>query len=251
MKTKEFENAALALFPKDTLAFFNDGNQYGFNNYIEKELNKIGYSVNLTPEIIKQANINHIDLLLTHHNVWEDYFELRDDCLRLLEEYGIIHFFNHLPLDSMPFGPTGTLANDLDLKVIDKISKIDKYAFGVVGELEEPITLLLLTEKLEKIFNHKVRIWNNNNRLVKRIGIVAGSGSDIESLFEANTLKSDVYITGEKKLKTLLYAKHIGLTIILGSHTFTELGGIRQYAKLINNEISDVEVIELKDEFLE
>lgn len=251
MKTTDFKSLALAFFPSETLEFFNDGNQYGFNNYIEKKLNRIGYSVNLTPDIIKQAINNHIDLILTHHNIWEDYFELRDDCLKLLKDYEIIHFFNHLPLDSMPFGPTGALSKALGLKIVDKISKIDKYAFGVVSELEEPITLLLLKEKLEKLFNHKVRVWENNDCLIKRIGIVAGSGSDIESLHEANILKSDVYITGEKKLKTLLYAKHIGLNFILGSHTFTELGGIKQYANLIKNELSDIELVELKDEFLE
>ncbi|QVK18835.1 Nif3-like dinuclear metal center hexameric protein [Mycoplasmatota bacterium] len=251
MNTKTFETTALSFFPKETLAFFDDGTQYGFNQFRNKEIKKIGYSVNVTKDIIKQAINQKVDLLLTHHNIWEDHYELRDDCLKLLEENNLIHFFNHLPLDSMPFGPTGVLANDLDLKVIEKISQFETFYFGVVGEVEKPLTLQELTHKVEKIMNHKVRVWQNNDRLIKRIGIVAGSGSDLESLHDAVHYQCDAFITGEKKLKTLLYAKHNELNFILGSHTFSELGGIRVYAHLIKDKMGDIELVELQDEWIE
>ncbi len=251
MNAKEFETIVLSFFPKETLDYFNDGTQYGFNNFIDKDIKKIGYSVNLTPDIIKQAKDSQVDLILTHHNVWEDHFELRDDCLNLLNEFHLLHYFNHLPLDSMPFGPTGTLASLLDLKIIGQISQMDRFYFGIVGELDTPLKLSELTEKVEKLLNHKVRVWQNNERMIKRIGIVSGSGSDLESLHDAFINQCDAYITGEKKLKTVLYAKYKAINFILGSHTFTELGGIRTYAKLIEEKMAHIEVIELKDEFIE
>lgn len=251
MNTKDFEINALSFFPNETLAYFNDGTQYGFNQFRNQEIKKIGYSVNITRDIINQAINNHVDLLLTHHNIWEDHYELREDCLKLLAKNNLIHFFNHLPLDSMPFGPTGVLAKDLNLNVTGQISQFENFYFGVVGEFEKPMTLQQLTHKVEKIMNHKVRVWKNNDRLIKKIGIVSGSGSDLESLHDAVNYQCDAFITGEKKLKTLLYAKHNQLNFILGSHTFSELGGIKAYAHLIKEKMGDIELIELQDEWIE
>lgn len=250
MNIREFEEIALSFFPKETLEFFNDGIQFGFNNFIDKEIKKIGYSVNLTPKIIEQAKKSNVDLILSHHNIWEDHFELREDCLKLLKEYKIIHFFNHLPLDSMPFGPSGALAEQLNLKVRKRISQFENFFFGVVGEYDKPITLTQFVENVEKVLNHKVRLWKNNDRLIKRVGIVSGSGKDLESLHDAHLANCDAYLTGEKSLTTILYAKHIGLNFILGSHTFTELGGIRNYAHLIN-EKTMLQVVELNEEWIE
>lgn len=250
MKVKKFEKIALSFFPQATLDFFNDGIQFGFNNFINKKIEKIGYSVNLTPDIIKQAKDNNVDLILTHHNIWEDHFELRDDCLKLLNEYELVHFFNHLPLDSMPFGPSGAFANKLGLNIIKRISQYEGFYFGVVGEFENTITLKEFQEKVEKVMTHKVRVWQNNDRLIKRVGIVSGSGKDLESLHDAHLENCDAYITGEKSLTTLLYARHIGLNFILGSHTFTEIYGLKNYADLIK-EKTRLEFVELKEEWIE
>ncbi len=251
MKTKDFELIAQSFFPNETLEFFNDGTQFGFNNMVDKEIKKIGYSVNLTMDIINQAKDASVDLILTHHNVWEDHFEMREDCLKALRENQLIHYFNHLPLDSMPFGPTGSFAQALGVKPIEKISSFEGFYFGIVGEFKSPISLTQLKEKVEKVLDHKVRIWKHHDRLIKRVGIVSGSGKDLESLHDAVSLQCDAYITGEKKLSALLYSKHMGLNYILGSHTFTELGGMKTYVNLIKDKMDETEFIQLNDEFIE
>ncbi|HEY8365468.1 MAG TPA: Nif3-like dinuclear metal center hexameric protein [Haloplasmataceae bacterium] len=251
MKTKDFENLALSFFPKETLDFFNDGIQYGFNNYFEKDIKRVSFSVNLTTDIIMQALDKKVDLILTHHNIWEDHFEMREDCLKLLKENNIIHFFNHLPLDSMDFGPSFALAKALNLNVVKRISMFEGFYFGVVGEFNNPVTLEELVQKTETVLTHKIRVWKNNERVIKKVGIVSGSGKDLESLHDAINASCDAYITGEKSLTTLLYAKHMGLNFLLGSHTFTELGGIKNYAELIQTHSKDLEVIMLHDEWIE
>jgi len=250
MSVKRFEEVALSFFPQATLDFFNDGIQFGFNNYHVKEVNRIGYSVNLTPDILKEALEKQVDLILTHHNIWEDHFEMREACLKFLEEHNLIHFFNHLPLDASEFGPSYALAERLGLEVTDRISFYEGFYFGVVGNLQ-PQTLDELTKRLENVLGHKVRVWKNNDRMIKRVGIVSGSGKDLASLHEAKALGCDAYITGEKSLTTLLYARHIGLNFLLGSHTFTEIDGMRKYALLIKAKMPDVEIIELKEEWIE
>lgn len=249
MHIKEFEQIALSFFSEETLNFFNDGIQFGYNNYHEKDILKIGFSINLTPDIIEEAKEKQVDLILTHHNIWEDHLEMREECIRLLETYNIIHFFNHLPLDSSEFGPSWALAEALEVNITNKISEYENFHFGVVGDIK-PISLAELKLKVEDVMTHDVRVWKNNDRIIKRIGIVSGSGKDLASLHDAHIHNCDAYITGEKSLTTLLYAKHIGLNFILGSHTFTELGGIINYAKKIKV-VANIEIVKLKDEWIE
>lgn len=250
MSIKRFEEVALSFFPKETLDFFNDGIQFGFNNYQNKNIKQIGYSVNLTPDIIKQAIEKRVDLILTHHNIWEDHFEMREECLKLLEDNNLTHFFNHLPLDASNFGPSYALAERLEVEVTDRISFYEGFYFGVVGNIQ-PLTLDEFTIKLEDVLGHKVRVWKNNNEVIKRVGIVSGSGKDLINLHEAKTLGCEAYITGEKSLTTLLYARHIGLNFLLGSHTFTEIDGMRKYTQLINEKMPEVNFFELKEEWIE
>ncbi|NLG82037.1 MAG: Nif3-like dinuclear metal center hexameric protein [Bacilli bacterium] len=250
MSIKRFEEVALSFFQKETLDFFNDGIQFGFNNYQNKNIKQIGYSVNLTPDIIKQAIEKRVDLILTHHNIWEDHFEMREECLKLLEDNNLTHFFNHLPLDASNFGPSYALAERLEVEVTDRISFYEGFYFGVVGNIQ-PLTLDEFTIKLEDVLGHKVRVWKNNNEVIKRVGIVSGSGKDLINLHEAKTLGCEAYITGEKSLTTLLYARHIGLNFLLGSHTFTEIDGMRKYAQLINEKMPEVNFFELKEEWIE
>ena len=251
MKTKELEKVIHELFPSDVLDFFKDSEQYGFNNYTNKEINRVGYCVNLTLDTIIQAKKQGVDLILTHHNAWEDHFEWREDCFKELKDVNLIHYFNHLPLDSVEFGPTGALASILGVRTIDRFCKFEDYAFGIIGEFDEEISMADLQKKVETVLTHDVRVWINNNRPIKRLAIVAGSGGDLETLHEAVEFKCDTYITGEKKLKTLLYAKHNKMSFILGSHTFTERRGMQAFIERISKVAKDVEFIELYEEFIE
>lgn len=251
MYTRNFNVMNESLFDKECLAFFNDGNQFGFNNFRDLDIKRVGYAVNLTRDIIEQAKALEVDLILTHHNVWDEMLEMREDCLALLKQYGLVHYFNHLPLDSSTFGPTRALARDLKLNVVTEISKWDQFAFGVIGEYDKPITLTELEAMFDQALGHKSRVWQFNDRPIKRVGIVAGSAGDPASINEAHLLGCDAYITGEKKLKTIQYCEHIGMNFLLGSHTFTERAGITAYAQLLQEKMPDIEFIPLKETHIE
>lgn len=60
-----------------------------------------------------------------------------------------------------------------------------------------------------------------------------------------------MYITGEKVLYTVEYAKFVEINLIIGSHTFTEIFGIESLAKKIKEKYSNIEIIKLKEEHLE
>ncbi|HEY8435579.1 MAG TPA: Nif3-like dinuclear metal center hexameric protein [Haloplasmataceae bacterium] len=247
MNIREFNRINESLFRQDTLSFFNDGQQFGFNNFIDTDIQRVGYAINLTVDIVEQAHKKNIDLILTHHNIWDDLLELSTDTLARLKEYGIVHYFNHLPLDASDFGPTRMLAKQLGLTVVDEIVKWGDYAFGIVGEWDEPKPLAELEQLLDAALGHKSRVWQFNERLVKRVGVVAGSGGDPAELQEAVQKGCDAYITGEKKMKTILYAQHVKLNFLLGSHIFTERAGIEEYARRLQERMPELSFIPLKE----
>ncbi|ERJ13423.1 Nif3-like dinuclear metal center hexameric protein [Haloplasma contractile] len=257
MNSHDLQSFFRLLFPSDVLELLSDqetfGEQYGFNNFKEKEIKKIAYSVNLTPDLIDEAANKEADIIITHHNAWDDLFEFREACFDKLKQYDMIHYFNHLPLDNSEFGPTRTLAKELELDISDQkeICKLEMMSFGVVGVYKEPISLFELTNRLETIMGHKARVWEFGDKEIKRVAIVAGSGTSPEDLRDAHYHAADVYITGEKKIKTLQYAKHMKLNFILGSHTFTEFCGVEAFISKIKDNFPDVLYIPLTEDQFE
>lgn len=61
----------------------------------------------------------------------------------------------------------------------------------------------------------------------------------------------DVYIAGEKTLYTVQYARFINMNIIIGSHTFTEIFGIRSFAQKLQDKFKNLEIIQLNEEHIE
>ncbi|WP_249646254.1 Nif3-like dinuclear metal center hexameric protein, partial [Lysinibacillus sp. D3C2_S12] len=74
------------------------------------------YCVNLTLETIEEARIQGVDMIMTHHDAWEELYGLKDACIEKLAEYGISHYYNHLPLDFCHFGTNDSLLKKLSLE---------------------------------------------------------------------------------------------------------------------------------------
>ena len=68
-----------------------------------------------------------------------------------------------------------------------------------------------------------MKAWKNREGQVRKIGLITGAGlktSDVKLALERGC---DTYITGEKVLYTVQYAAFVGINLIVGSHTFTEI----------------------------
>ncbi|MNR62849.1 metal-binding protein [compost metagenome] len=68
---------------------------------------------------------------------------------------------------------------------------------------------------------------------------------------DAHLFGCDAYITGEKILYTIQYAKFINMNLIVGSHTFTEIFGVKSFAEKIKEKYDTLEIIELVEEHIE
>ena len=249
MKLKEIEQYILGLFTTGDNENFHE--ESGITVRGTEDIKRVGYCTNLTLETIEEARKNNVDLIVTHHDAWEFIYGLKESCKEKLLEYNISHYFNHLPLDDCDFGTNNSLIEKLGLEIIEKTHKEEGFFCGRVAEFREPINFKDLVERIEIVLEEPVQSWQFNDREIKRVGLVCGGGGFTTDVREAVERNCDVYITGEKVLYTIEYAKFVGINLIVGSHTFTEVFGIQSLAKKIKDKYKDIEIVRLKEEHLE
>ncbi|GMK41273.1 SMS protein [Paenibacillus sp. CCS19] len=247
MNIQQFKSCIGELFGQLLLDFQED-EEYGYSNFTAADYRTIGYATNLTPEIVQQAAQHKVDLIITHHDAWGFVYGMKERCMALLEEHHIAHFYIHLPLDYAEFGTCHSLLRLLGANVVQQSQHVNGDSSIGIGELERSITLEQLAETMRELLGENIFVQPNSNRDVRRIGMVTGAGNSTNQLKEAMESQCDVYITGEKTLYTVQYAKFIQMNLIVGSHTFTEIFGVRSLACKIQEKFPDVEVIQLLEE---
>ncbi|WP_449538884.1 Nif3-like dinuclear metal center hexameric protein [Ferdinandcohnia sp. Marseille-Q9671] len=223
----------------------------GITYQADKKVKKIGYCVNLTLETIEEARLHGVDMMVTHHDAWDEIYGLREACIEKLAEYGISHYYNHLPLDDCSFGTNDSLLKELDLAIVKRTHAWEGLYFGRVAEYDEEVEFNELVKKFENLLEEPVRHWQFNNKRVKRVGVVCGNGAPTACLKEAVENNCDVYITGECNLYTIQFAEFKGINLIVGSHTFTEFLGIQSLALKLKENIKELEVVRLNEEHYE
>ncbi|WP_028562591.1 Nif3-like dinuclear metal center hexameric protein [Paenibacillus pinihumi] len=248
MNLQQFSSRIEELFGQ-LLEDFNENDEYGYCNFTSANYKKLGYATNITPEIILQAAEKNIDLIITHHDAWEFVYGMKERCVELLKEHHIAHFYIHLPLDYVEFGTCNSL---LRLLGAHNITQQTHHAEGQstvgIGELDTPITMEQLVTEMTHLLGEKVYVQQHTNKEIRRIGMVTGAGNNTGQLREALHNNCDVYITGEKTLYTTQYAKFINMNLIVGSHTFTEIFGVRSLALKVQEKFQDIEIYQLDEE---
>ncbi len=247
----DFEKLIIDTFTEEKLQLVKDKDEYGFTTMGSDELKRVGYCTNLTIETAKEAARRNVDLLITHHDAWEWMTGMKEETLDILKRHDITHFFIHLPLDDADFGNNTTILEKLGFRVVEKFANDDEMYCGRVGELDKPIEFKELARKIEILLGEQVKVWENNDRLVKRIGVVTGAGFSTTNIEEAVNLDCDVYLTGEKILYTVQYARFRRINLIVGSHTFTEIFGLGSLTGLIRERYPHLEIVRIAEEHVE
>jgi putative NIF3 family GTP cyclohydrolase 1 type 2 len=251
LNTQEFKAYINELFDP-LLQEFNEDDEYGFYNFNLNNYMRVGFATNITPEVILQAAEKNVEMIVTHHDAWHFIFGMKEKCMDLLVQHNIAHFFVHLPLDYVDFGTCNSLLRLLGVNQITQIS-CDSNGTSLIGigEYDVPITFEHLVKKLTGLLGEKVILLRNNNKEIKRIGVLTGAGNGTNHVRMALNSNCDAYITGEKTLYTLQYGKFVNMNIIVGSHTFTEIFGVESLAIKLKERYSDIEIIQLQEEHIE
>ncbi|MDZ5472970.1 Nif3-like dinuclear metal center hexameric protein [Bacillus sp. 31A1R] len=249
MNLEQFEQMIQQLFQKELLEVHDD--DYGFTNKSNDSISTMGYSTNLSIETIERAVENDVDLMVTHHEAWDFIYGLREECLKKLEEYNISHFWIHGPLDYIDFGTCTSLMNVVGIDRIVKYSDFDNGSVPGVGEFREPIHFNDLVNRMRGKLEEPVRFWKNNEKQVRRVGVLTGAGHSTDHIKMAVNEGCDTYITGEATLYTIQYAQFTGINLLVGSHTFTEIFGVESLANKIQELDQSIRIVKLKESHFE
>jgi dinuclear metal center YbgI/SA1388 family protein len=249
MNITKFNATINELFSKELLEEFND--DYGFTNTSNNMIKTIGFSTNLSIEVIEQAKAEQVDLIITHHDAWDFIYGLKDECTKRLKEYNISHFWIHGPLDYIDFGTCTSLMNRIGIDNIIRFSEYKNSSMPGIGELNEGKSFETLVEKMSTELNEPVRAWKNHGNKVKKVGVLTGAGHSTDHIKFALEQGCDTYITGEASLYSIQYAQFAGINLLVGSHTFTEKFGVESLALKIKGLNESIALIELKEEHFE
>jgi dinuclear metal center YbgI/SA1388 family protein len=171
-------------------------------------------------------------LMLVHHTTWASIDQhLKAQKEEALRERGISLYAAHAALDCSPeFSNSVTLATALGIEIDGRFVQYGGGLAGAFGSANG--TFDSFVERVRAVLGVRVDAWKNNDRFA-RIAIVPGGGPWTTYVAEARALGCDTYFTGEGTMYTKLFAREIGMNLIIATHYSTETGGIQALAKAV------------------
>ena len=212
----------------------------------DKEVKKIGFSLDMTSEVLKDAVANGVDLIITHHPI---IFRPAKNFLKGNLAYdiavsGISAISAHTSLDCAKGGVNDVLCELLDIKNAQGVPDEEcPVPMARIGDIE-PMSSYDFAKKVADVLGTVCRVADSEN-LIKKVAVCGGSGPD-DFLFASAEMGADAILTGEIKHHIFLAAKEMGITAIQAGHFETENPAVSALMKYINNEFNDVECILLK-----
>jgi len=194
----------------------------------------LAYASTLTPDVVEEAFQNKVNVIITHHTAWGFMYEQKEKTEQLLKQYGITNIWCHLPLDKADFGTAVSLLALLNCKPFAKLNNGE----GRIGEIPSTQSFDEIKTILSKNLNEVPAREFDAKKQIKNIATLTGAGTFTHYLKEALSYDVDLFITGETSLYLLEYAKYHKISVLIYSHNFTEIFGVKALAKLFSEELS-------------
>jgi len=194
------------------------------------EINRIVATVDSQMPCVMEAIGRNADLLLVHHGIlWGPSEPLRDALgalVRTLFAANLNLYAAHLALDAHPeVGNNAELARRLGLEVVEFWGPVNGVNLAVLAVEHHGVKLDFVVERFEQHVGPVKLVQPHGPRIVKRVGIMSGSGA--KHIQEAKALGCDLYITGETSHAHYYEALNAGINVIYGGHYVTETAGVQ------------------------
>ncbi|EJU22157.1 dinuclear metal center protein, YbgI family [Peptoanaerobacter stomatis] len=196
---------------------------------LDSEVTKITLSLELCDNVIDDAIKNGSNLIITHHPLIFSPIktvisgELKQKWIIKLIKNNIALYTAHTNFDLIRGGLNDHVISLLDVKDILPLGENfeDYYSeFGRIATLNKPMYAFDLLKYLqEKLKINDARLISKNNKLITKIALVTGSGSEF---IDIGTKKADLYITGDLKYHESQDLYQSGLSVIDAGHYGTE-----------------------------
>lgn len=188
------------------------------------EVQKALLSLDITPDVVREANERGAQLIISHHPVMFDPLRSLQagTAPYLLAQYGIAAICAHTNLDLAPGGVNTCLAARLGLKnvktlVLDEASGLPA---ALMGETEQAYEPREFAEFVKTSLGCDGLFYADGGKKIERVALCSGAGS--EYLYDAAALGCQAFVTGEAKHHELIDAENMGVTLVAAGHFYTE-----------------------------
>lgn len=190
----------------------------------ENTVSNILCALDLTKEVVSEAERVGANLIITHHPVMfsprkrltEDDYEGR--LLIEMIRKNINHIAAHTNYDVAKGGVNDILAKQLGLTEI-RPAEGDEEGILRIGVIE-PMPLSAFAGKVQNALQDVVRIYGNQDKIVRTVAVCGGSGGEYASI--AYKAGADVYVTGEMRYHDSLNFSLEGHASLHAGHDATE-----------------------------
>lgn len=202
------------------------------------EIHKVLTSLEITAEVIEEADEEDVDLIVTHHPLIfgslksVDYRDMIGFYIVKLLNLGISVYSCHTPFDKAKGGNNDFLADLMGLEEVTGFpSENDVNLIGRIGEMDQPLTLVSMMDLLAEKLNmdpQQIRAVGRPDALIRKVGICTGAGADLMEQAAENGCQ--LFVTGDLKYHDAQKAKALGLCVIDAGHYGTEKSFAENFA---------------------
>lgn len=210
---------------------------------MSKNINKILVSLDLTKEVVEEALLNRVDLIIVHHpllfraikTINTDSYQ--GSIIEKLLANKIALYVAHTNFDISNVGMNKMLADMLNLTSQDIIEyTTETEGLGRIGKVKET-DMSSYIEIVKDTFNISNALFIGDlNKKVTKVAITGGSGSSVWRL--AKTKNADLYITGDVTYHTALDIKSLGLNVLDVGHNIEKYFGSYLKDLLMKNDVT-------------
>lgn len=248
LKVKEFCSLMEQWAPKSLCEDYdNVGLMVGNEDNI---VTSILVALDCTLEVIEEAKEKNCNLIFTHHPLlFKKPSSITSETLlgkkiiKLIKS-DINLFSSHTNLDVIKGGINDKVTEILGFnmsKIIEpaKNSFDEETGFGRMVEIENKMSLGELCELVkEKLFLPALRYIGDDNRQIKTVAIVNGSGNDYLSI--CNSLGADCVITGDVTYHYASDYREMNLSIIDAGHFSTEWYALKKIGNQLQQKLENL-----------
>ena len=227
----------------DSFAPYSTQNEFDNSGYMtgdkNAEVKKILVSLDLTGDVLREAEENGVDLIVNHHPILFDAPKsiMSESLIYSVIKSGISVISAHTNLDIADGGVNTALFASLG---VNEYKTHETDPFLKIAEIE-PVYSDELIKKVASSLNTVVR-HNGVKKTVKTLSICSGSGS--QELYVAIDEGVDAFLTGEAKYHTFIDADTNGILLMAAGHYETENVVVPVLAEKLRKQFPDIEIIE-------
>ena len=192
---------------------------------LEKDIRRLGISLDPLPEALEEAFRKGCQGLLSHHPLFFkpirniDFSSLEGRMIHGAVKTDMAVMAAHTNWDSAEGGVNRTLAERLGLGSVSSLvpSETGAGGLGTVGDLTAAVPVRELLGRMKRVWNlTRIDYYGNLDCSILRVALCGGSGGSLWPA--ALTAEADLYVTADMKYHDLLDCTRAGLPVAAADH---------------------------------